>query len=75
MKSGVGLYDDRRGTLDPGLTALVLRARRDAARYPFLEGAVRRRWWVVGAGVLTEWLAAWRPRRGRPRRGQNGLRS
>jgi len=75
MKAGVGLYDDRRGTLDPGLTALVLRARRDAGRYPFLDGAVRGRWWVLGARVLTGWLGAWRRRRGRPGTGRARPRS
>lgn len=62
-------YDDRRTTLDPGLTALALRGRRDATRYPFLHGVVRpRRWWLLGAGLLAAGLAAWQ-RRGRGRAG------
>jgi hypothetical protein len=58
-------YDDRRATLDPGLTALALRGRREAhGRYPFLERALRaRKWWVLGAGILGG-LAVW-CRRGR----------
>jgi hypothetical protein len=52
-------YDDRRTTLDPGLTALALRGRRDATRFPFLQGVLRpRRWWVVGAGLLAAAFAA-----------------
>jgi hypothetical protein len=59
-----GPYDDRRATLDPGLTALALRARGEASgRYPFLERALRpRRWWLVVAGALAAWLAARRRR-------------
>jgi hypothetical protein len=54
-------YDDNR-TLDPGLTALTLRARRQAAgRYPFVERALRgQRRWVVAAGVLAGGVALWR---------------
>ncbi len=65
-------YDDRRTTLDPGLTALALRGRRDTTRYPFLQGVVRpRRWWLVGAGVVAAAVGAWRRRRRRepPTRG------
>jgi hypothetical protein len=39
----MGAYDARRATLDPGLTALALRARRQARGYPFLEEATRAR--------------------------------
>jgi hypothetical protein len=60
----MGTHDDRRGTLDPGLTALALRARRNTqGRYPFVEEAAHpRRWWgaVVAAG-----RAAWQRVRGR----------
>jgi hypothetical protein len=61
-------YDDRRTTLDPGLTALALRGRRDATRFPFLHGVMPpRRWWRLGTGLLAAGLAAWRDRgRGRP---------
>jgi hypothetical protein len=56
-------YDDRRTTLDPGLTALALRGRRDTTRFPFLHGVVRpRRWWLLGAGLLAAGFAAWRDR-------------
>lgn len=58
----MGSYDDDRRTLDPGLTALVLRARNGAeARYPFLERALRgQRWWLVAAGVFAGGVAIWR---------------
>lgn len=61
----MGPYDDRRATLDPGLTALALRARRNPrGRYPFLESALRgRNLWLLVAGSLTAALAAWRRRR------------
>jgi len=50
-------YDDRRATLDPGLTALALRARRGAARYPFVDEARSRRGWL--ARLRARWHA-WR---------------
>jgi hypothetical protein len=60
-------YDDRRTTLDPGLTALALRGRRDATRFPFLHGVLRpRRWWVLGVGLLAAGFPAWRRRRRGP---------
>ncbi len=56
-------YDDRHNTLDPGLTALTLRARRDAGRYPFLDRPLRaRRFWLLAAGAAGACLAAWRAR-------------
>jgi hypothetical protein len=40
----MGLHDDRRTTLDPGRTALALRAKGKAAGgYPFVEEAARPR--------------------------------
>jgi hypothetical protein len=53
-------YDDRRGTLDPGLTLLALRARRNTqGRYPFIEEVSRpRAWWAAA-------MAAWQRVRGR----------
>jgi hypothetical protein len=60
-------YDDRRTTLDPGLTALALRGRRDATRFPFLQGVLRpRRWWRLGAGLLAAGFPVWRTRRRDP---------
>lgn len=55
----MGAYDDRRATLDPGLTALALRARRGAAgRYPFVEEVARpRAGWL---GTLKARFGAWR---------------
>jgi MYXO-CTERM domain-containing protein len=58
----VSPYDDRRATLDPGLTALTLRARRaGVGRYPFLDEATRTpgRWLAAVLGAL----GAWRRRR------------
>lgn len=54
-------YDDHR-TLDPGLTALALRARRQAeGRYPFVERALRGQpLWVVALGVVAGGVALWR---------------
>jgi hypothetical protein len=55
-------YEDRRSTLDPGLTALTLRARRaGVGRYPFLDGATRTpgRWLAAAFAAL----GAWRRRR------------
>jgi hypothetical protein len=55
--------DDRRTTLDPGLTALALRGRRDATRFPFLHGVIRPRWWwLLGTSLLAAGLAGWRGR-------------
>jgi hypothetical protein len=67
----MGTHDDRRGTLDPGLTALALRARRNAqGRYPFVEAARPRSWW---AAVTAAGLAAWQRIRGRsPAAGRRG---
>jgi hypothetical protein len=68
-------HDDRRGTLDPGLTALALRARRNTqGRYPFIEEAARpRAWWTAALAVGR---AAWHRVRGRApaatRRGDAG---
>lgn len=61
----MGPYDDRRATLDPGLTALALRARRRGAagRYPFVEAVDRPRGGWLEA--LRARLVAWR-RRGAP---------
>jgi hypothetical protein len=60
-------YDDRRGTLDPGLTALALRARQNPrGRYPFLEHARRgRSLWLIATGIVAGAVAAWRHRRAR----------
>jgi hypothetical protein len=61
-------YDDDR-TLDPGLTMLTLRARRQAeGRYPFVDRALRgQRLWVVAAGVVAGSVALWRRFRAAPR--------
>ena len=65
----MGPYDDRRDTLDPGLIALVLRARRaPPGRYPFLDGVIRPRHpWVLGTGMLAACRAVWRGWRTRRR--------
>jgi len=65
----MGSDDDRRATLDPGLTALALRARRNAgSRYPFVDEAARpRAGWIES---LKARLGAWR-RRGRPAAGRD----
>jgi hypothetical protein len=49
-------YDDRGTTLDPGLTALALRARaRPDETYAFVKGAMQPAWW------RRAWAAANRP--------------
>jgi hypothetical protein len=67
-------YDDRRATLDPGLTALALRGRRTGpGRYPFLEGAGRTpfRWLAAAVAAVVSWG---RGRRRHAGRGPTGPR-
>ncbi len=56
------IYDSRRITLDPGLTALTLRGlhRRDG-HYPFIEQHTRRRRLRVGSQAIRRRLATWFP--------------
>jgi hypothetical protein len=55
----MNVYDNRRITLDPGLTALALRGlhRRDG-HYPFIERHTR---WRVGRDALRRLVATWFP--------------
>jgi hypothetical protein len=64
-EDGMAFDDERRVTLDPGLTVLALRARHTTpGRYPFLEPALRaHRWSVLATRLLATGLAAWRRRR------------
>jgi hypothetical protein len=55
----MNVYDSRRSTLDPGLTALALRGlhRRDG-HYPFIQRHTR---WRGGRETLRRLLAEWFP--------------
>jgi hypothetical protein len=56
------VYDNRRITLDPGLTALTLRGlHRPNGHYPFIERHTRWRRFRVGRETAHHVLAAWFP--------------